>query len=108
MTRKQFFTSRPRSERLVSEAAPHPKRLDRLEDVVHADDLRALLDGLERKRDASPQPFVCRRFARERTDGPLAASAHDQGAAERVEKREPVHQLEVVADILAEAEARID
>jgi hypothetical protein len=64
--------------------------------------------ALSAKREASAEPLVGRRLARQRADRPLAAGAEHDRAAERMEQRQPVHQLEIVRDDLAEAEARID
>ena len=55
-----------------------------------------------------PRRLFGRRLVRQRADGALAARADDQRAAERVEQGEAVHQLEVVRDAFAEAEAGID
>ena len=71
-------------------------------------DLRALLGRLERQREAPAEPLVGRRFVRQRADRPLAAGAEHERAAEPVEQRQAVHQLEIVRDGLAEAEAGID
>ena len=57
--------SKTRRQRLVAHPAPNPKRLHGLEHVVDANDLRALLRGLEREGDASAEPLVGRRFARQ-------------------------------------------
>src|SRR5215207_773700 len=72
------------------------------------DDLRALLRRLHREGDASTEPFVGRRLARQRADGPLAARADKDWAAEDMKQRQPVHQLEIVPDRLTEAESGID
>ena len=51
---------------------------------------------------------VGRRLAGQRADHPLAARAEHDRAAEAVEQREAVQQVEIVLDGLAEADAGID
>src|SRR6185437_11260974 len=95
-------------QRLIPKAAPDAHRLDRLERIVDTHDLCSLLDRFDGEGDAAAQAPIDRGFARERPDRPFAAGADDQRASQRLEQCEAVHQLEIVGDILAEAEAGID
>ena len=70
--------------------------------------MRALFGGLERQRQAAPQPAIGRRLVVERADGALAARTDQQRTTKTMERGQPVHQLEVMRDTLAEADARID
>src|SRR6185369_965845 len=103
-----LIPSGPGRQRLVTEASPDANCLDGFEHVVDADELRSLLHRFHRKGDASAEALVGWSFTRKRADCALAAGADDERVPKRVEKREAIHQLEVVADVLAEAEARID
>ena len=75
---------------------------------MDANDLSALLNRFESEGNASPEALVRRRFVRKCSDCPLAARSDDDRAAERVKKREAVHQLQIVRNSLAEAESRIN
>src|SRR6478672_4279330 len=101
-------SSRLRGQRLVLEAAPDFQRLDGFRHVVDADDLRTLLDRLHRQREAAGEALVGGCFVRQGADEALAAGTEYDRAAEAVEQREAVQQLEIVSDRLAEADARID
>ena len=64
--------------------------------------------ALSAKASDSAEALVGRRLVRQGADGALAAGAEDDRAAEQMEQREAVHQLEIVGDRLAEAETRVD
>ena len=82
--------------------------LDRLRNIVNSDDLRALLDGLKRQREAAGDALVGRRLVRQGADHSLAARADHDRVAKTMKQRKAVHQLEIVRDGLAEADSRID
>src|SRR6187549_2503779 len=95
-------------QRRIPEPTPDADRLYRFPHVMHAQQLRALLDRLEGEGERSAEALAGRRFVGERTDGTLATGAQHDRAAETVKQGEAVHQLEIMLDVLAEAEARID
>ena len=64
--------------------------------------------ALSAKAMLPPSRSLGRRFVGQGADGALAAGADDERAAEPVEQRQAVHQLEIMGDGLAEAEAGID
>src|SRR3954451_10398267 len=74
-----------RCQCLIAQPAEGAQRLHRLEYVVHADDLRALLDRFQCESDASAQAPGGRRFARQRSDRTLAARPDYDRTVERME-----------------------
>ena len=66
------------------------------------------LRAVQRERDRTAEALVDRRLVRQCADDPLAARAEQDRATEAMEQREAVQYLKVVAQLLAEADARID
>ena len=73
--------------------------------VVDAQDRRAALEGGDGRRDARPEQVV---GAGQTAQGALAREADEHRPPERDQHVEPAHELEVVRDRLAEADAGVE
>ena len=85
------------------------ERVDVLADVVDAQDRRAALEGGDRgARRSRPRAGRRLRVAESLPQRALAREADEHRPAEREQHVEPPHELEVVLDRLAEADARVE
>src|SRR5690606_8729922 len=93
---------------IIADRLPDRDRPHRLGDIVNADDLGAAGYGGQRRGDRAAEAASGIGSIRQPADEALARGAEQHRAAERVERGQPVQELEIVPDRLAEADARID
>ena len=89
-------------------ARPDPDGLRAFEDVMDADDLRALFGCFQCQRKRSAQALICGCLIGQGANKALSAGSQQQRHAQAMEQRQTVHNLQIMGDVaFAKTNARV-